>query len=98
TINFSFSMRTFSPAWGFFNFDALIGFPSELPLVDGNVLQIARPDVFGLRPDQAVVSVLFQNMSRPTGRARHSKDGSEQIHRDSHRLVKGRGKEVDIGF
>src|SRR5438128_12553427 len=66
-------------------------------LFDGYPPLVSRPDVFGIRPDDPVVRILFPDVSGPTGGARRREHGREQV-RGQPEVVQHAGRiEVEVG-
>src|SRR5258708_33107107 len=71
---------------------------NALPLIDWYERSARRlAGVLAQRPVQSVVSQLFKNMCRPTGRARDRKNRCEQVGRHAERVINGSRVEIDIG-
>src|SRR5688572_12667433 len=59
-------------------------------------LRVRRSGVIGAGPDQAVVRVLLEDVRGPSRDATHRKNRRIQIDRNTHRVVRRRGIEVDV--
>ena len=55
-------------------------------------------DIFGERPDQPVIRVLFHDVGCPTHDARHRKDGGKEGGLDAQRVEHGGRIEIDVGI
>src|SRR5262245_50739222 len=67
------------------------------PPIDRHPLQVARPDVDRLRPDESVVLELFDHVSRPACGASHSEHRREESRWDAGRMEDERGVQLDVG-
>src|SRR5579875_2994632 len=68
------------------------------PLVYWHIRHVLGADVLGARTNQAIVGVLLDDMSRPTGDAATSEDGRVQVYRNAHHVIGRGGVEIYIGI
>src|SRR5258708_28930069 len=63
----------------------------------GRALGRPRPDIVGLRPDDASALLLLEDMRAPAGGPADGEQGGERVSRHFERLEQQRGIEFDVG-
>src|SRR6185437_15910681 len=71
---------------------------SSSSLRERNHMPLAGTGIFGKRADQPVVRQLLHDVRGPAGNARHHKKRREHIDVETHHVIGGTGRKIEIGM